>query len=94
MKKKKWFKNKKEEEVIKQCKIIWSAGGTNAEASWHAKISQDELERFLFYHPEIVQEKADLQNKPKLHARTSVAQALLNNPDFSLKFLEKTQKKF
>ncbi len=85
----KLFDGKDYKIVIEKLEQVWAIGGSDKEASFYANIDPSALSRFLKTHLAVSQRKDALKNKPILKARQEVVKGLDNNPEFSLKFLER-----
>jgi len=83
---------KSEEEILAKLQEVWAMGGTNAEASYYANVSESSITRFLQKKPEVAEIRKRLLEKPILKARQEVVKGLAGNPEFSLKYLERKRK--
>lgn len=83
------FDGKGEAFILQKLEQVWGIGGSDAEAAFYAEISPAALSDYLKKHPAITERKEALKNKPILKARQEVVKGLENNPEFSLKYLER-----
>jgi hypothetical protein len=83
------FDGKDKAITIQKLEQVWGIGGSDKEASFYADISPAALSDFLKKNPDITERKEALKNKPILKARQEVVKGLDNNPEFSLKYLER-----
>lgn len=78
-------------ETIARLEEVFGIGGTDREACFYADISQQTLYDYQEKHPEFIERKEALKEKPILKARQSVVKAL-DDPEIALKFLERKKK--
>jgi len=79
-------------EVVNKLEEVFAIGGSDMEACFYANISKQTLYDYQFKHPEFVDRKEALKEKPILKARQTVVQAL-SNPHDAQWFLERKRKK-
>lgn len=79
------------EETINKLEEVFALGGTDKEACFYAGISHQTLYSYQEKHPEFVERKEALKEKPILKARNTLVNAL-NIPEYALKFLERKKK--
>ena len=79
-------------ETIKRLEEVFSIGGSDLEACFYANISKTALYDYQQKKPEFAERKAQLKEKTILKARQEVIKGLTNNPEFSLKYLERKRK--
>jgi hypothetical protein len=88
----KLFDGKNYDEVIRKLEQVWSIGGSDEEAAFFANIAKSSLCEFLKRSPLVSERKEALKNKTILKARQEVVKGLENNPEFSLKYLERKRR--
>lgn len=79
-------------EAIKKLEEVFAIGGTDQEACFYADISHQALYNYQLKHPEFVERKEALKEKPVLKARQTVVKAL-EDPNHAKWFLEKKKRK-
>lgn len=79
-------------EIKDQLKQAFAIGASDEEACSYANIACSVLYAYQERHPEFLEEKNRLKQKPILKARQEVVKGLDNNPEFSLKFMERKKK--
>lgn len=79
------------EETVKKLEEVFAMGGSDVEACYYANISRQTLYTYQEKHPEFVDRKEALKNKPILKARQTVVQSL-NDPNYAFKYLERRKK--
>lgn len=79
------------EDLINKLEEVFAIGGTDAEACFYAGISHQTLYDYQNKHPEFIERKEALKEKPILKARKTVVESL-ENPDYAFKYLEKKRK--
>ncbi len=79
--------------IISKLEMAFSLGCSDLEACALADISHETLYKYQRDNPEFTERKRRLKAKPVLKARTSVVNALDDDPELSLKFLERKRKK-
>jgi hypothetical protein len=80
------------EEVLRKLDEAFAMGCTDLEACLYADISKTALYDYQLEHPEFAERKELLKENPILLARRSVVEALAEDPDLSLRFLERKKK--
>jgi hypothetical protein len=81
------FGGRDADDVIAQCKQVWAIGGSDAEAALFAGVSVFSLSRYLHKHPEVVELRNALKQRPILMARMTIVNNL-HIPDIAWKYLE------
>jgi len=79
-------------DTLNKLEEVFSIGGSDKEACFYADISHQTLYNYQQDHPEFVERKEALKERPILKARQEVVKGLNNNPEFSLKYLERKKK--
>lgn len=80
------------DEVLRKLEEAFALGCTDLEACIYADISKTALYDYQQEHPEFTERKELLKENPILLARKSVVEALAEDPDLSLRFLERKKK--
>ena len=80
------------DDTVRKLEEAFSLGCSDLEACLLADISKQTLYDYQKIHPEFVDRKEMLKEKPILLARTSVIKGLDENPELALKFLERKKK--
>jgi hypothetical protein len=80
------------ESVINKLEEVFAIGGTDKEACFYADISHQTLYDYQEKHPEFVERKEALKQRPVLKARQTVVKAL-DNPEDARWFLSRKMKK-
>ena len=88
----KWFDGKNTDAIIAKLEKAFSMGCAVNEALVYADICKDSYYRYLKKFPKFSERIELLKEKPILLARTEVVKGFSNNPEFSLKFLERKKK--
>ena len=78
--------------VISKLEEVFAIGGTDKEACFYADISHQTLYDYQEKHPEFVERKEALKEKPILKARQTVVKAL-DDPNSARWYLERKRKK-
>jgi hypothetical protein len=78
-------------EILNKLEEVFAIGGSDNEACFYADIGKSTLYNYQQEHPEFVERKEALKEKPILRARQTVVKAL-DNPDMALKYLERKRK--
>jgi len=81
------------EETINKLESVFGMGGTDREACFYANISQQTLYDYQKNHPEFIERKEALKNKPILKARQIVVQSL-DDPKNAQWYLERRDPDF
>lgn len=81
-----------DEVVLKKLEEVFAIGGTDLEACFYADISHQTLYNYQKAHPEFVERKEALKEKPVLLARQTVVKALASDSDIAFKYLERKRK--
>ncbi len=79
-------------ETVHKLEEAFAWGCTDIEACLHAGVSKAGLYKYQNSHPEFVDRKEALKNKPYLLARRSIVDRLPRDPDLALKFMERKKK--
>lgn len=79
-------------ETISKLEEVFAIGGSDEEACFYADIGKSTLYNYQKEHPEFVERKEALKEKPILLARQTVVKSL-TNPDIAMKYLEKKRRK-
>lgn len=79
-------------ETISKLEEVFAIGGSDEEACFYADIGKSTLYNYQKEHPEFVERKEALKEKPVLLARQTVVRSL-SNPDIAMKYLEKKRRK-
>jgi hypothetical protein len=79
------------QDTINKLESVFAIGGTDLEACSYANISHQTLYNYQEDHPEFVERKQMLKEKPFIKARQTVVQAL-SNPRDAQWFLERKRK--
>lgn len=78
-------------EVLQKLEEVFALGGSDKEASFYAGISPATLYNYQNEHPEFVERKEALKEKPILKARQALVKGL-DDPDRALRFLERRKR--
>jgi hypothetical protein len=78
-------------ETISKLEEVFAIGGTDKEACFYADISHQTLYDYQAIHPEFVERKEALKERPILKARQTVVKSL-ENPSDAQWFLERKRK--
>ena len=78
-------------DVISKLESVFAIGGTDKEACSYADISHQTLYDYQALHPEFVERKEALKERPFIKARQTIVNAL-NNPHDAQWFLERKRK--
>lgn len=76
---------------IKKLEEVFAIGGTDEEACFFANISMATLYNYQKKHPEFLERKEALKQRPILKARTTVV-ASLDDPIIAMRYLEKKKR--
>jgi hypothetical protein len=79
-------------EVLDKLEQAFSMDCTDSEAALYANITLSALTKHGERHPEFVERKRALKNKPFLIARNTLLQGIKSDPDLALKYLERKKK--
>lgn len=79
-------------EVLNKLEEVFAIGGSDQEACFYANISHQTLYNYQEKHPEFVERKESLKEKPILKARQTVVQSL-NDPNHAFRYLSKKRRK-
>lgn len=80
------------DEVLRKLEEAFAIGASDKEACFYADIVPSTLYKYQEKHPEFTERKDALKERPILMARQSVVNALANDPDLALKYLERKRK--
>ena len=78
-------------EIIGKLEEVFAIGGSDLEACFYAGIGKTTLYNYQNVHPDFVERKEMLKEKPILKARQTVVKSL-DDPDMALKYLERKRK--
>lgn len=78
--------------TIKKLEEAFALGCSDGEACFYADISKQTLYNYQKKHPEFVDRKEALKQRPVLMARQQLVKGLKDNPELSLKYLERKLK--
>lgn len=81
------------EKVLNLLETAFAVGATDREACFFAGISHQTLYNYQEAHPEYVDRKEDLKERPILTARMTLVAAVKTDPEMALKYLERKNKK-
>lgn len=81
------------DDLIQKLEYAFSIGASDSEACFYADISNTSLYNFQKENPLFLERKNRLKEKPILKARQELVKGLQDNPELSLKFLERKRKK-
>lgn len=79
------------EDVLHKLEEAFALGCTDLEACLYADISKTVLYNYQKEHPEFVERKEELKEKPVLKARTTVVKSL-DDPNHAFKYLERKKR--
>lgn len=79
-------------ETIRKLEEVFAIGGTDKEACFYADISHQTLYDYQSLHPEFVERKEALKEKPILKARQTIVRSL-DNAQYAAWYLERKRKK-
>ena len=79
-------------EILNKLEEVFGIGGSDKEACFYANISHQTLYNYQEKHPEFVERKEALKERPILKARQTIVRAL-ENPQEAKWFLERKRKK-
>ena len=82
------------EETLKKLEEVFAIGGTDKEACFYADISHQTLYTYQEKHPEFVERKEALKERPVLKARQTVIKALDNVSDAQWYLERKAKREF
>jgi hypothetical protein len=80
------------EAVLGKLNEAFAIGATDKEACFYADISPDTMYDYQLAHPEFIQRKEALKERPVLLARQTVVKAMVNDADLAFKYLERKAK--
>ena len=78
-------------ETVNKLEEVFSIGGTDKEACFYAGISHQTLYNYQDRHPEFVERKEALKERPVLKARQTLVKAL-DTPQYALEYLKRKRK--
>lgn len=78
-------------EIISKLEEVFAIGGSDNEACFYAGIGKSTLYNYQQEHPEFVERKEALKERPILKARQTVVKSL-DDADMALKYLERKKK--
>lgn len=78
-------------EVLNKLEEVFALGGTDQEACMYADISHQTLYNYQKDHPDFIERKEALKEKPFLKARRTII-ASLEDPNHAFKFMERKKK--
>lgn len=79
-------------ETLNKLEEVFAIGGSDTEACFYADISPRTLYKYQEEHPDFIQRKEALKEKPILKARQTIVKAL-DNPQQAQWYLERKRKK-
>lgn len=79
-------------EVVKKLEEAFAIDCSIPEACFYANISKQTYYNWIKMYPELKEKFDRLRNRPILLARQEVVKGLRDNPEFSLKYLERKRK--
>lgn len=79
-------------ETVKKLEEAFAIGASDGEACFYADISKVTLYSYQEKHPEFLNRKEALKERPVLLARQTVVKGLESNPDLAFKYLERKRK--
>jgi hypothetical protein len=79
-------------EVISKLEEAFAWGCTDIEACLHADIATPTLYLYQEKNPKFIERKHALKENPVLLARSTVVNAMVDDPDLALKYLERKKK--
>lgn len=80
-------------ETVTKLETAFALGCTDVEACLFADISKTALYNYQHKHPEFIDRKAMLKERPVLQARVTVVSAVKTDPAMAFKFLERKLRK-
>lgn len=80
------------DETLRKLNEAFAFGASDPEACFYADVSTTALYNYQLKHPEFVERKNALKERPVLLARQTVVKALESDADLALKFLERKRK--
>jgi hypothetical protein len=78
-------------ETINKLEEVFAIGGTDAEACFYANISKQTLYDYQEKHPEFIDRKEALKEKPFLKARQTIVKSL-DNPQYAFEYMKRKKK--
>lgn len=78
--------------TINKLEEAFALGASDLEACFYAGISHETLYSYQRDHPEFLERKESLKQKPILLARQTVVKSLKYNPEMAMRFLERKLK--
>jgi hypothetical protein len=79
-------------ETIAKLEEVFSIGGSDEEACFYADIGKTTLYNFQQDHPEFVERKEALKERPVLKARQTIVKAL-DQPNFAFEYMKRKRRK-
>jgi len=79
-------------QTIEKLEQAFAMGCTDIEACLYADIGKDTLYNYQANHPEFIERKEALKNRPFLLARNTIVKSLSNDPEMALKYMERKKK--
>lgn len=79
--------------TVKKLEEAFAFGASDEEACFYADISKQTLYTYQDKHPEFIDRKEALKQRPILLARQSVVKGLEGDPQLALKFLERKRRR-
>lgn len=80
-------------EVLQKLEEAFALGCTDGEACYYADIAKSSLYNYQVSHPEFLERKDALKERPILMARQELIKGLKGNAELALKYLERKLKK-
>lgn len=78
-------------ETVNKLEEVFAIGGTDEEACFYANISKQTLYDYQDKHPEYIDRKEQLKQKPFLKARQTIVKAL-DNPQYAFEYMKRKKK--
>lgn len=83
---------KMDETTVNKLKEAFALGCTDEEACYYAEISKQTLYNYQDNHPDFLDQKQRLKERPVFLARKTVVDGVQSDKDLALKFLERKKK--
>lgn len=80
-------------DILAKLEYAFALGCTDLEACFYANISKSTLYNYQEKHPEFVERKEELKERPIFIAREAVVNGLQTDPKLSLSYLERKKNK-
>lgn len=79
-------------DAIKKLEEAFSFGASDMEACFYAGVLQSSFNEYLKQNPKFADRREILKQRPILVARQTVMKAIKENPEFAMKYLNRTNK--